>query len=109
MYLLYTQGCWLSSIYLWLCGDKVKCELRVASCKLRVASCKLRVARCELQVASCELQKLTSYHNIYFQSFSTLRLILVTRFILLYSSFRLFADDITQELDCAGLYAKCYT
>ena len=39
--------------------DKVKCELRVASCELRVAS--------------CELQKVTLYHNIYLQSFSTLK------------------------------------
>ena len=40
---------------------------------MRVASCKLRVASCELQVVSCELQKITLYHNIYLQSFSTLK------------------------------------
>ena len=30
--------------------------------------------KCELQVASCELQKLTLYHNICLQSFSTLKI-----------------------------------
>ena len=29
--------------------------------------------KCELRVASCELQKVTLYHNIYLQSFSTLK------------------------------------
>ena len=55
--------------------------------------------KCKLRAASCELQKLTLYHNIYLQSFSTLKKML----------FRYMIYLIVQLHTAVGLYIKCHT
>ena len=65
-------------------------------------ACARDQVKCELRVASCELQKLTLYHNIYLQSFSTLKI-----------AFKL--HDLSYCTCCrryntaVGLYVKCHT
>ena len=59
-----------------------------------------------MRVASCDLLKLTLYHNIYLQSFSTLKSLLN---YMIYLIVQLFKIVCRRYNSAVGLYVKCHT